>query len=695
MKQVGRYELQDLLGEGGMGRVYRAYDPDLDRDVVLKIIKLPDMDDSRQWRERFKREVQAAARLNDHPHIVTIHDVGLEHDPPYVVMELLKGGTLKEKFGQAPLPWHEAMTLLRPLVAALAHAHQAGIVHRDVKPSNVMFTTIGSKQNNGSTDRLKLVDFGLARPQTEDAEQLTQTGSILGTPAYMSPEQAMGLEVDGRADIFAIGVILVEAITGNNPLAKSSLALTIREVTSNKPVDISQVSQNTPPQVTSLIQRMVARDPEQRYPSCEALLQDWDLCLNKHDTLTLTQRSIPRPTITDEPKPQQKWPIGKILVGLVGLIVVGGLGWAGMSYFAAEEAPPPPQSALIASIARLEPKPAPAVEVRRWNNTDLIPATFGMLLHEQDIVNTYANSVAGILCNNGNTFQLPENRNFTIACEDTDNEHFAGILSGSLTGQLLTSSEATTFTLEIESTRSQRSDIALIPLLLSPRNTFIRDSQPTFAWQAVEGASGYRLTVNSGASTWEIETEETQLTYPDDVPPLTPGSVNTIRVTTLDDETIVDVSLLRILDEATLMQLDESTNAITALELDDAAKGYLLAQLYQQHELWADTIDQLEQVTDQAAPDPNLTLQLADLYAEIGLYVLAEEHYQIVLIMAEQQNDKQTQAQALTGLGQIAATFAEPEQADQYLTTAETIYRDIEQNDLANIIVIERDKLTE
>jgi serine/threonine protein kinase len=253
-----------------MGTVYRAHDPDLNREVALKLIALPDPTNSGEWRQRFQREVQAAAKLN-HPHIVTVHDVGLGHEPPYVVMELLSGETLEERLTAGPLPWQEVLSLLRPLAQALAYAHRIGVVHRDVKPSNVMFT--GDEANT-----LKLVDFGLVRWQ--GGSKVTQAGTVVGTPAYMSPEQAHNKEVDGRTDIFALGIILFEAIVGRNPLNRSSLFLTLTEVMSDVQIDVSPLVGRAPPEVINLIKQAIVKDRERRYPTCEALLADLDHCLN-------------------------------------------------------------------------------------------------------------------------------------------------------------------------------------------------------------------------------------------------------------------------------------------------------------------------------------------------------------------------------------------------------------------------------
>ena len=215
---IGRYKILDLLGQGSMSTVYQARDPDLERDVVVKVVTLANPNSSDEWRRRFKREVQAAGRLN-HPHIVTVYDVSLDHDPPYVVMELLSGGTLREHLQHGSLPWRKTLTLFQPLIQALAYAHRAGVIHRDIKPGNIMFA--GGRSERPSAEAppeiLKLVDFGLARQQ-DDSLQLTQAGAVFGTPAYLSPEQARGDVVDARTDIFAIGIVLFESISGYNPL---------------------------------------------------------------------------------------------------------------------------------------------------------------------------------------------------------------------------------------------------------------------------------------------------------------------------------------------------------------------------------------------------------------------------------------------------------------------------------------------
>ena len=297
--QIGRYQIVGFLGKGGMGTVYHAYDPDLDRDVALKIITLPPFSQNDEVQQRFKREVRAAGRLN-HPHIVTVHDVGLDHDPPYVVMELLTGGALTDLLKRGPLPWPEALTLLRPLGQALAYAHQAGIIHRDVKPGNVLFSgdETPAPDQVGQTRILKLVDFGLVR-HLDDAE-LTQSGVVVGSPAYLSPEQIRGETVDQRTDIFALGIMLFELIAGHNPLNQGSVLPTLYATTSKASLDLSQLAGRAPPATLRLIERATALTQAQRYPTAEALVADLDRCLAAAADEELTQTIIP-PVVSSAP----------------------------------------------------------------------------------------------------------------------------------------------------------------------------------------------------------------------------------------------------------------------------------------------------------------------------------------------------------------------------------------------------------
>ena len=280
--QIDRYKIIGILGQGDMGQVYQAYDPNLDRAVVVKIVTSFHRGHDDAGHHDFKRQIQAAARLN-HPHIVAIHDVNLEYDPPYVVMERLAGGTLGDFLRTGPLPWPEALTLIRPLLQALAYAHRAGVIHGNIKPGNVMFSgdeVVPPAYDNlvlpaplGAKGIVKLVDFGLAC-QIDAGRPLIPQGALFDAPTYMSPEQARGEPVDSRTDIFALGVLFLEAIAGYNPLTRIS-------VVSEQPLDLSLLVDKAPRELVGLFERVVAKNRAYRYPTCEAFLADLDAWLKE------------------------------------------------------------------------------------------------------------------------------------------------------------------------------------------------------------------------------------------------------------------------------------------------------------------------------------------------------------------------------------------------------------------------------
>ena len=208
-KKLGRYKIISELGRGAMGAVYRAVDPLIERDVAIKTL-LPNVPDEimDEVRERFIREARSAGRLN-HPSIVTIFDVGEQDGVAYIAMELLEGRSLQQLLREGDkLPPHLAAELVAQVADALDAAQQVKIVHRDVKPANIMLAPGG---------RAKLTDFGVARV---DSSSMTQTGAALGSPKYMSPEQVLGQPVDPRSDIFALGVVLYEALTKRTPFER-------------------------------------------------------------------------------------------------------------------------------------------------------------------------------------------------------------------------------------------------------------------------------------------------------------------------------------------------------------------------------------------------------------------------------------------------------------------------------------------
>ena len=253
-----RYHILEQLGEGGMAVVYKAYDSHLDRAVAIKVI-LPGFEQSEKFLKRFEREAQALARLV-HPNIVRVLDYGQHNGLPYLVMEYLSGGTLKQKTGQ-PVPWQKAARLLEPIARALAYAHQMGILHRDIKPSNILITHSGEPM---------LSDFGLAKLlEVQDGLDLTGSTNVIGTPAYMAPEQMTGGKVDRRADVYALGIVFYELVTGRTPYrADTPAAMMIKAVTEPLPRPTT-FTEDLPENVEYAILKSLEKDPENRFQNME------------------------------------------------------------------------------------------------------------------------------------------------------------------------------------------------------------------------------------------------------------------------------------------------------------------------------------------------------------------------------------------------------------------------------------------
>jgi serine/threonine protein kinase len=270
--RVGPYEIVAPLGAGGMGEVYRARDPRLDRFVALKLLPAAVAGDPDRL-ARFQREARAASALN-HPSIVAIYDVGSVESQSWISMELVEGRTLRDLLATGPLPLRRALGLAAQIADGLAKAHEAGIVHRDLKPENVMATSDGFA---------KILDFGLARLTVREAEPEfdtrtagagTQPGIVLGTLAYMSPEQASGASVDFRSDQFSFGALLYEMLTGQRAFAKSSSVDTLSAVLRDDPAPITELNPAVPAPVRWIVQRMVEKQPADRYASTRDLARD-------------------------------------------------------------------------------------------------------------------------------------------------------------------------------------------------------------------------------------------------------------------------------------------------------------------------------------------------------------------------------------------------------------------------------------
>ncbi|MCE9532219.1 MAG: serine/threonine protein kinase [Planctomycetes bacterium] len=261
--RLGHFRILKKLGAGGMGMVLLAEDINLLRPVALKIM-LPRHARNEQARERFLREARTAARIH-HDHVVTIHHVGQDRDIPFIAMEFLQGapldGYLKEK---KSVSLAAAMRIGREVAEGLQAAHAKGLIHRDIKPANIWL--------EAPKGRVKILDFGLARDSGEEAK-LTHSGAVIGTPSYMSPEQAAGMEVDQRTDLFSLGVVLFELVTGRLPFTGPHTIAVLKALSFDPHPSISGINPQVSPGLINLVDRLLAKKPEDRPNSAAEVVQ--------------------------------------------------------------------------------------------------------------------------------------------------------------------------------------------------------------------------------------------------------------------------------------------------------------------------------------------------------------------------------------------------------------------------------------
>jgi serine/threonine-protein kinase len=260
--QIGRFEIRRSLGAGGMGVIFECYDTELHRTVALKVLASKHIEDQ-TMKQRFLREAQMASKLN-HPNIATIHEIGEAAGNPYIVMEYVEGQTLAARLVDGPLDLREIIEVGKQAAEALAEAHECGVVHRDIKTSNIMTTGKG---------KVKVLDFGLAKPvpalnRSSSQNRLTESGVLIGTVSYMSPEQAAGTgEISHLTDIFSLGVVLYEITTGGLPFEGETYFQTIEAIRKRAPSPVRKRRKDAPLDLVATIERMLRKSPTERYQS--------------------------------------------------------------------------------------------------------------------------------------------------------------------------------------------------------------------------------------------------------------------------------------------------------------------------------------------------------------------------------------------------------------------------------------------
>ena len=320
--KLGPYEIQSPLGAGGMGEVYRARDTRLGRDVAIKVLT-SHLSSDPDLKARFEREAKAISALS-HPHICHLYDIGEQDGTDYLVMELLDGETLADRLKKGPLPLKQALQYGIEIAEALEKAHSNGIVHRDLKPGNIMLTKSGAK----------LLDFGLAKPSPNVAtaasgsgsmatmsKPLTVEGMIVGTSQYMAPEQLQGHEADARSDLFALGTVLYEMMTGKRAFAGKSQISVMSAILENEPEPVSSAQPLASPALDHVIQRALAKDPDDRWQTARDLIQELKWCAA---STPVTGRVVPATRGRANGRETLAW----LIAGALVMVVIAGAIWS-------------------------------------------------------------------------------------------------------------------------------------------------------------------------------------------------------------------------------------------------------------------------------------------------------------------------------------------------------------------------------
>jgi predicted Ser/Thr protein kinase len=370
--RLGRFRISSVLGQGAMGVVYLADDPEIGRPVAIKTVRpgAADGEGARELEARFLKEARLAGRLQ-HPNIVTIYDVGRDGDVCFIAMEYVDGRPLSRYMGVSPeLPLPAKIGIIRQAAEALAHAHERGVLHRDVKPGNILIARDG---------RAKVTDFGIGKFTAGASSELTRTGTMIGSPAYMSPEQIRGDKIDGRSDLFSLGVVLYELLTGVRPFPGESITTLVYQILHTEPRDPLEVRAGLPPSTREVMARLLAKRPENRPADAHEFVAELRRIARFQRESEMTRRAVaagaaapapqgrppaiePPAPATASPPPSRHGPrVAAVAVAVVLVAIVLALrGWERRQHL--REIPRSARRATVAATAVSAPVlPAPSV----------------------------------------------------------------------------------------------------------------------------------------------------------------------------------------------------------------------------------------------------------------------------------------------------------------------------------------------
>ena len=340
---VSHYRVLEKLGGGGMGVVYKAEDTRLRRDVALKFLPDTNYDDPAA-RERFEREAQSASAL-EHPNICTIHDIDEDAGRHFIVMELVEGTNLLDLVqSKGPVASKDVMSIARQVAEALAYAHERGVIHRDIKPGNILLTKDGA---------VKVADLGLARPIREDTE-VTNPGQVIGTPVYMAPEQCRSGPIDTRTDLYSLGATLYMLLAGKPPFRADSTAALVHRVVNEPPRPLKSAAPETPDKVVALVQRLMAKHPVARYQTAREVIEAIDEIVTSRFRLAGETKKEPAQVSVHAVRPQSG---GATSRGAVLFLIAAAFAAAGYMFHAS--ANPTPSGAAEPSTASASPRSSP------------------------------------------------------------------------------------------------------------------------------------------------------------------------------------------------------------------------------------------------------------------------------------------------------------------------------------------------